>query len=137
MDLKAVNDFNKNTLMEHLGIEVTGVTENTVSAKMPVDHRTHQPMGLLHGGASASLIESLGSIGSALRVDLSKKMILGLEINTNHIRGVKSGFVYGKATCIHSGRSTHIWAVDITNEDKKLVATGRLTVLVKDLPVNK
>lgn len=133
MDLKKVNDFNKNTLMEHLGIEITEVTDNTVSAKMPVDKRTHQPMGLLHGGASAALIESLGSIGSALSVDLTKQFIVGVEINTNHVRGVQSGFVYGKATCIHKGRTTHIWSADILNEEGKLVATGRLTVLVKEI----
>jgi len=135
MDLKQVNDFNKNTLMEHLGIEITEVTEDTVSAKMPVDKRTHQPMGLLHGGASAALIESLGSIGSALSVDMTKQFIVGVEINTNHVRGVKSGFVYGKATCIHKGRTTHIWSADILNEDGKLVATGRLTVLVKEISI--
>jgi len=135
MDLKQVNDFNKDTLMAHLGIEITEVTDNTVSAKMPVDKRTHQPMGLLHGGASAALIESLGSIGSALSVDLTKQFIVGVEINTNHVRGVKSGFVFGKATCIHKGRTTHIWSADILNKEGKLVATGRLTVLVKELDV--
>lgn len=134
MDLKEINSFNKNTLMSHLGIEVTEYTEKIVSGKMPVDHRTHQPMGLLHGGASAAFIESLGSIGSALMVDLNKQYIVGLEINTNHIRGVKSGFVYCKATCVHKGRTTHIWNADITNEQGKLVSTGRLTVLVKDIP---
>ena len=100
---------------------------------MPVDKRTHQPMGLLHGGANAVLIESLGSLGSVLCVDLKKKYIVGLEVNANHIRSEKSGFVYGKATLIHEGRSTHIWQVDITNESKKLVSTGRLTVMVKDI----
>ena len=134
MNLKDINKFNQNTLMSHLGIEITNYCENSVSGKMPVDHRTHQPMGLLHGGASAALIESLGSIGSALIVDLDKQFIVGLEINTNHIRGVKTGFVYCKATCIHKGRTTHIWSADITNEDGKLVSTGRLTVLIKDIP---
>jgi 1,4-dihydroxy-2-naphthoyl-CoA hydrolase len=134
MNLIEINNFNKNTLMSHLGIEVTNYSDNSVSGKMPVDHRTHQPMGLLHGGASAALIESLGSIGSALLVDLKKQYIVGLEINTNHIRGVKSGFVYCKAICIHKGRTTHIWTADITNEEGKLVSTGRLTVLVKDIP---
>jgi len=134
MNLKDINKFNQNTLMSHLGIEITNYCENSVSGKMPVDHRTHQPMGLLHGGASAAFIESLGSIGSALIVDLDKQFIVGLEINTNHIRGVKTGFVYCKATCIHKGRTTHIWSADITNEDGKLVSTGRLTVLIKDIP---
>lgn len=133
MNLKEINNFNQNTLMSHLGIEVTEYTETQILGKMPVDHRTHQPMGLLHGGASAAFIESLGSIGSALMVDLKKQYIVGLEVNTNHIRGVKSGYVYCKATCVHKGRTTHIWSADITNEQGKLVSTGRLTVLVKDI----
>ena len=133
MNLKEINNFNQNTLMSHLGIEVTDYTETLILGKMPVDHRTHQPMGLLHGGASAAFIESLGSIGSALMVDLKKQYIVGLEVNTNHIRGVKSGYVYCKATCVHKGRTTHIWSADITNEQGKLVSTGRLTVLVKDI----
>lgn len=133
MNLEEINNFNKNTLMSHLGIEVTHYSEDSVSGKMPVDSRTHQPMGLLHGGASAAFIESLASIGSAMMVDLNTQYIVGLEINTNHIRGVKSGFVYCKATCIHRGRATHVWTADITNEQGKLVSTGRLTVLVKDI----
>ena len=134
MNLEEINNFNKNTLMSHLGIEVTQYKETSITGKMPVDHRTHQPMGLLHGGASAAFIESLGSIGSAMMVDLDKQYIVGLEINTNHIRGVKNGHVYCTATCIHKGRTTHIWSADITNEQGKLVSTGRLTVLVKDIP---
>jgi len=134
MNLKDINNFNQNTLMSHLGIEVTSYSEHSVSGKMPVDHRTHQPMGLLHGGASAAFIESLGSIGSAMLVDLKKQYIVGLEINTNHIRGVKTGYVFCKANCIHKGRTTHIWSADITNDQGKLVSTGRLTVLVKDIP---
>jgi len=133
MTLEDVNNFNKNTLMEHLGIEITKISKKSISAKMPVDHRTHQPMGLLHGGASAALIESLGSVGSAINVDLTKQFIVGVEINTNHIRGVKSGFVFATANCIHMGRTTHVWTADITNEEGKLVATGRLTVLVKNI----
>lgn len=136
MNLKDINKFNENTLMSHLGIEVTNYNTDSVSGKMPVDHRTHQPMGLLHGGASAALIESLASIGSAMMVDLKKQFIVGLEINTNHIRGVKSGYVYCKATCIHKGRTTHIWSADITNEEGKLVSTGRLTVLVKNISIS-
>lgn len=132
ISLKDINALNKNTMMEHLGIEFTEVGENYIIAKMPVDKRTHQPMGLLHGGASAALIESMGSLGSALSVDLGKQQIVGVEVNANHIRGERSGFVFGKANLIHEGRTTHIWQVDITNEDGKLVSTGRLTVLVKN-----
>lgn len=130
--LKEVNLLNKNTLMEHLGIEYTEIGSDFICAKMPVDKRTVQPMGLLHGGASAALIESLGSLGSALSIDLNKQIIVGLEVNANHIRSVKSGFVYGKGVLKHKGRQTHIWQVDILNEEDKLISTGRLTVLVKN-----
>jgi len=126
----AVNHIGKNTMLEHLGIVITELGENYLTGTMPVDHRTHQPMGLLHGGASAVLIESLGSLGSSLMVDLSKNAIVGIEINANHIRGVKSGIVTGKATLMHGGKTTHVWQVDITDEAQKLVCTGRLTVLV-------
>lgn len=133
MNLNDINDFNQNTLISNLGIEITSFDDTTVSGKMPVDDRTKQPMGLLHGGASAAFIESLASIGSAMSINIKKQFIVGLEVNTNHIRGVKSGFVYGQAKCIHKGRTTHIWSADITNEEGKLVSTGRLTVLVKDI----
>jgi 1,4-dihydroxy-2-naphthoyl-CoA hydrolase len=131
--IEQVNSMNKDTMMAHLGIEYTEITENYIIAKMPVDKRTHQPMGLLHGGASAALIESLGSLGSALCVDLKKQQIVGVEVNANHIRSERTGYVYGKANLIHEGRTTHIWQVDITNETNKLVCTGRLTVLVKNI----
>ena len=130
--LKEVNLLNKNTLMEHLAIEYTEIGSDFICAKMPVDKRTVQPMGLLHGGASAALIESLGSLGSALCINLSKQYIVGIEVNANHIRSAKSGYVYGKAVLKHEGRQTHIWQVDIINEEDKLVSTGRLTVLVKN-----
>jgi len=133
VSIEEVNSLNKNTMMEHLGIEFMEIAQDYIIAKMPVDERTHQPMGLLHGGASAALIESLGSLGSALCVDLKKQHIVGVEVNANHIRSERSGFVYGKAHLIHEGRTTHIWQVDITNKDEKLISTGRLTVLVKNI----
>ena len=128
--LVAMNSMNKNTLMEALSIEYTNVGETFVEAKMPVNQHTRQPMGLLHGGASAALIESIGSIGSALCVDLEQQAIVGLELNANHLKGVRSGFVYAKGTIIHCGKSTHLWQVDIKNEAGQLVCTGRLTVMV-------
>lgn len=131
--LEEANALNKNTMMAHLGIQYTKITEKYIIAKMPVDHRTHQPMGLLHGGASAALIESLGSLGSALCVNLKEQYIVGVEVNANHLRSEKTGFVYGKAVLIHEGRATHVWQVNITNSSDKLVSTGRLTVLVKNI----
>jgi 1,4-dihydroxy-2-naphthoyl-CoA hydrolase len=130
ISLAQIATLNKNTLIDHLGIIITELGENYLVGTMPVDSRTHQPAGLLHGGASAALVESLGSIGSSLIVDLSKQGIVGLEVNTNHVRGVKSGTVTAKAEIVHCGRSTHVWQVNIHNEDQKLVATGRLTVMI-------
>lgn len=130
--LEKVNGMSKNTMLEVLGIKTTELGEDYIIGTMPVDKRTHQPVGLLHGGASAALIESLGSIGSSLIVDIQKKNIVGLEINANHIRGIKSGLVTGKAKIIHCGRKTHIWQVDISDESDKLICTGRLTVMITD-----
>ncbi len=130
--LEQVNAFNKNTLMAHLGIEYTEIGPDFIKGKMPVDHRTHQPMGLLHGGASVVLIESLGSSGSALCVDLTQQSIVGVEVNANHIKSARTGFVYGTARLIHEGKSTHLWEAKITNEQGDLVCVGRLTVLVKN-----
>ena len=128
--LELVNALSKNTILEVLDIKTIELGEDFIVATMPVDKRTHQPMGLLHGGASAVLIESLGSIGSSLIVDIKKENIVGLEVNANHLRGVKSGIVTGRAQIIHCGRRTHVWQVNVTDEDNKLVCTGRLTVMV-------
>lgn len=126
-----INQFNKNTLMESLGIECVELGKDFVVATMPVDHRTHQPMGLLHGGASAALIETIGSMGSAAFVDLTKFALVGLEINANHVAGVKSGKVRGEGKLIHAGKRTHVWQVDIKDDaSNKLICTGRLTVML-------
>jgi 1,4-dihydroxy-2-naphthoyl-CoA hydrolase len=128
--LEVVNAMNKNTILEVLDIKTIEVGDDYIVATMPVDKRTHQPMGLLHGGASAVLIESLGSIGSTLIIDMKTQNIVGLEVNANHLRAVKSGLVTARATIVHCGRKTHVWQVDIKDEDEKLVCTGRLTVMV-------
>ncbi|MHA6247754.1 hotdog fold thioesterase [Pontibacter sp. CAU 1760] len=119
-------------MMSYLGIEITEVGDNYVCGKMPVDHRTHQPMGLLHGGASVVLAESLASMGAALQVDLTKKACVGLEINANHIRGVRDGWVYARATGVHLGRTTQVWETHITTESGELVCISRMTVAVID-----
>ena len=130
MTLDLINGrFNKN-MTKLLDIEYTEIGDNYVTGKMPVDEKTKQPMGLLHGGASVVLAESLGSVASNFCVDPEKEYCVGLEINANHVRGVKSGFVYGKATAIHIGRKTHLWDIDITNEEGKLVCKSRLTIAV-------
>ena len=129
--LELINSKNNNTLVATLGIECIEIGENFIVLKMPVDRRTHQPMGILHGGASAALIETVGSMGSTLLIDLEKEVPVGLEINCNHVRSVNSGFVLATGTLVHCGRRTHLWQVDIHEEEsKKLVCTGRLTVMI-------
>lgn len=129
--LEIVNSMNKNTMMEVLGIQCVEIGDDYVVSTMPVDHRTHQPMGLLHGGASAALIESMGSMGSVLLIDPTKYAPVGIEINANHLGSVRSGSVRAKATVVHAGKRTHVWQVDIRDEETdKLVCTGRLTVMI-------
>lgn len=112
--------------------------ERSITGRMPVDHRTHQPMGLLHGGASVALAETLGSIGAFLQVDQSKKACVGLEINANHLKGVHSGYVVGHATALHVGRTTQVWEIRITHEETgALVCISRITMAVIDLPGKK
>ena len=120
------------TMMDHLGIEFLEVGDDYVKARMPVDHRTRQPMGLLHGGASMALAETLGSIGAWLCVDPSRYACVGLEINANHLRGVREGWVYGVARPLHIGRTTHVWEIKITNEEDKLVCVSRITMSILD-----
>lgn len=129
-NLHKINEFNKNTLVEHLEIEITEFGDNYLVGKMPVKSTTHQPFGLLHGGASCVLAESIGSIASNMCVDTSKHYCVGLEINANHIRSITSGFVFGTATNIHLGRTTHIWDIKITDENQKLICISRLTMAV-------
>ena len=129
--LDALHSFSQNTIANHLGIEFTEIGTDYITARMPVDERTHQPFGILHGGASVVLAETLGSIASFLCLpDPEKQHAVGLEINANHLRPVKQGFVYGTVKSIHLGRTTHIWDIRITNEENKLVCISRLTVAI-------
>jgi 1,4-dihydroxy-2-naphthoyl-CoA hydrolase len=128
--LEKLTSMSAGTMAEYLGIEWVEVGENFVKAKMPVDHRTKQPYGLLHGGASCVLAETLGSVASALVIDQSKAYCVGLEINANHIRSAKSGFVTGIAIPLHLGASTHVWDIKIYDEREKMVCVSRLTVAV-------
>ena len=120
----------KGTMLEHLGIEIIAVGDDYVSARMPVDHRTKQPAGLLHGGASVVLAESLGSVAANLVVDPALATCVGLEINANHIRAVRDGWVTGTARPIHIGATTQLWAIEIRNERDQLVCISRLTIAV-------
>ena len=132
--LKKINDEVENTMVSTLGIEITDFGDQYISGKMPVDQRTIQPFGLLHGGASAALIESIGSMGSTLLLDISKQHPVGIEINANHIGGIRSGNVIATGKIIHAGKRTHLWQVDIREEGTdKLVCSGRLTVMIIDI----
>jgi len=132
VSLESLNAFSKNSLAENLGIEFTGFGDDFLEARMPVDKRTHQPFGLLHGGASVALAETMGSVAATLCVDQAKNFCVGLEINANHIRGVRSGFVNGVARPIHVGKKTQVWEIKIENEQKELVCVSRITMAVLD-----
>jgi len=119
-------------MVSYLGITFTEITADRISATMPVDERTKQPMGLLHGGANVVLAETLGSIAASLTIDLSKQACVGLEINANHLKGVKSGLVTGTATPIHVGKSTQVWEIKIKNEQDQLCCISRITLAILD-----
>jgi 1,4-dihydroxy-2-naphthoyl-CoA hydrolase len=125
-----LNESSKNSMVEHLGIIYTDLGPESITAKMPVDHRTHQPLGLLHGGASVALAETLGSVAATFSVDHKKFTCVGIEINANHVRSVTEGWVIGTATPLHSGKSTQIWQITINNESGELVCISRLTLAV-------
>lgn len=129
--LQDLAPLGKGTMSEYIGIEFTELGDDHIKARMPVDHRTKQPYGLLHGGASAVLAETLGSVASALVVDHTKFYCVGVEINANHLRPAREGYVTGHATPLHLGRQMHVWDIKIYNEENKLVCVSRLTVSVQ------
>jgi len=128
-------NFSNYNIDKALGIEFYEVGDDYIKAKMPVDERTRQPYGLLHGGASCVLAESLGSAAGACCVELGKQFVVGLEINANHISSVRDGYVYGTARPIHIGKSTHVWDIRIESEAGKLVCVSRLTLAVRNVVV--
>ena len=130
--LEKLNSFNKNTLMETLEIEFTEVGSDFVTAKMPVNPRVHQPYGLLHGGATAALAETVGSSASAVFVDTSVKMVKGIELSINHVKSKKEGTVYATAKAIHKGRTTHLWEIRIVDEEGNLISLCKITNIVLD-----
>ncbi|MBL7834665.1 MAG: hotdog fold thioesterase [Cyclobacteriaceae bacterium] len=129
---ETLNRMSVNTMVTHLGIEFTRIGEDFIEARMPVDHRTHQPLGLLHGGASVVLAETLGSVAATCCVDMSKQYCVGLEINANHIKSVREGFVTGITRPIHVGKKTQVWEIKISNEQNELVCVSRITMAVID-----
>ena len=125
-----IHDRSSSTMVETLGIKIIDIGESFVSGKMPVDKRTKQPFGLLHGGASVALAETLGSIGAGMNVDQSSQSVVGKENKANHLKAVKAGWVFGKATAIRVGRKIQVWEIDIKNEDGDFVCKSRLTLAV-------
>lgn len=126
-----LNALSPNTMAGHLGIEVTAIGDDYLEARMPVDHRTHQPLGLLHGGASVALAETLGSMAASCCIDTTTHFVVGLEINANHLRSVRDGYVVGKTTPVHIGKKTHVWEIRITDGNSgQLVCISRITIAV-------
>lgn len=130
--IEAVNKMCQNTMVDHLGIEIVELGKDYLVAKMPVDQRTRQPMGLLHGGASVVLAETIGSIAALLSVNQKLQYCVGLEVNANHVKSVKSGHVFGRTKSIHLGKRTQIWEINITNDQDELVCISRLTMAIID-----
>jgi 1,4-dihydroxy-2-naphthoyl-CoA hydrolase len=133
--IEGLQQLVQQTMVDHIGIEFTEVGTAYLEARMPVDSRTVQPERLLHGGASAALAETIGSVAANLCVDHTRWMCVGLEINANHIRPVRTGYVYGQARPLHLGQSTQVWQIEIRDEKQKLVCISRLTMAV--IPRNK
>ena len=136
--LQKLQAMSAGTMGEHIGIVFTEIGDDYLKATMPVDHRTRQPYGLLHGGASVALAETLGSVASSLVLDTSVFICVGLEINANHIRSARQGLVTGIASPIHLGSSTHVWDIKIYDDKERLLCISRLTVAIlkgKDIPV--
>jgi len=129
-DIDKINNFNSKTMVGHIGIEILEANNEYVRGRMPVDKRTIQPYGLLHGGASVAFAESLGSLAGSLHVNWEKEAVVGIEINANHLKSVRSGYVFGKATPIKIGKKIHVWNIDITNENKDLICISRLTLAI-------
>ena len=129
-DIDKINNFNSKTMVGHIGIEILEANNEYVLGRMPVDKRTIQPYGLLHGGASVAFAESLGSYAGSLHVNWEKEAVVGIEINANHLKSVRSGYVFGKATPIKIGKKIHVWNIEITNENEDLICISRLTLAI-------
>ncbi|GAA3927097.1 hotdog fold thioesterase [Chitinophaga oryziterrae] len=132
VSLDQLNDTGKNTMSAALGMEFTEIGPDYLRMIMPVNDLTRQPYGLLHGGASVALAETVGSVGSSLIIDSTKQICVGLDINANHIKGVKDGYVHAIARPLHIGSTTHVWDIRICDEHNKLVCISRLTVAIRD-----
>jgi 1,4-dihydroxy-2-naphthoyl-CoA hydrolase len=133
--VEQIREFSRETLADTIGIRVTEIGPDFLRATMPVNPRVHQPMGVLHGGASVALAETVGSVAATLCVDQEKYVCLGQEINANHLRPISSGIVTATARPFHIGRRSHVWSIEIRDEEERLVCVSRLTMAVVDRPV--
>lgn len=134
VDVDVLNMLSVNTMAEVLDIRFTEIGDSYLRANMPVDKRTHQPYGLLHGGASAVLAETVGSVASSLCIDSDRQICVGIEINCNHIKGIRNGYVVATVTPLHIGATTHVWDIKIHDEKEKLICVSRLTVAILKKP---
>ncbi len=128
--LEQIDAIQKNTMTDHLGIKITDYGNNYICGKMPVDHRTKQPYGLLHGGASVAFAETLGSIGAGMQIDYNNQSVVGIEINASHLKSIKKGWVYGRAQPLRVGKTIQVWDVNITDKDDNLICASRLTLAI-------
>ena len=128
--LEQIEAFQKNTMTDHLGIKITDYGINYICGKMPVDHRTKQPYGLLHGGASVAFAETLGSIGAGMQIDYNNQSVVGIEINASHLKSIKKGWVYGRAQPLRVGKTIQVWDVNITDKDDNLICASSLTLAI-------
>ncbi|MBU2917432.1 hotdog fold thioesterase [Psychrosphaera sp. F3M07] len=129
-ELSVINSWNKGTMLEHLGIEITEVGEDYIEGTMPADNRTFQPFKLVHGGANVVLAESLGSIGAQLTIDPAQYYCVGQEVNANHLRGVRQGTVRGRAEQVYKGKTSQVWEIKLYDQRNKMTCISRLTVAV-------
>ena len=128
--LEKIEAFQKNTMTDQLGIKITDYGNNYICGKMPVDHRTKQPYGLLHGGASVAFAETLGSIGAGMQIDYNNQSVVGVEINASHLKSIKKGWVYGRAQPLRVGKTIQVWDINITDKDDNLICVSHLTLAV-------
>ena len=128
--LEQIEAFQKNTMTDQLGIKITDYGNNYICGKMPVDHRTKQPYGLLHGGASVAFAETLGSIGAGMQIDYNNQSVVGIEIYASHLKSIKKGWVYGRAQPLRVGKTIQVWDINIKDKDDNLICVSRLTLAI-------
>tara|TARA_B100001113_G_C20971416_1_gene561981 strand:+ start:391 stop:807 length:417 start_codon:yes stop_codon:yes gene_type:complete len=128
--LQKINEFQKNTMTENIGIEITDFGIDFIKGKMPVNNKTKQPFGLLHGGASAAFAETLGSIGANMSIDSNNFSAVGIELNVSHLKSITNGWVFGNATAVKIGKKIQVWEISIKDNDQNKVCSGRLTLAI-------